>query len=277
MKAYMFPGQGSQKIGMGAELFDKFSDLVDEADKILGYSLKTLCLEDPNKNLGNTAFTQPALFCVNHFHFLSLNSSADYYLGHSLGEYNALVASECLSFSEGLQLVKERGRLMSEVKDGGMSAIIGLSQTKLEAILSHHPSIDLANINAPSQIVVSGPVADLSALEEACKEAGASMAVRLNVSGSFHSRYLKDVAESFSSTLKQAHFSHTKNPVISNVTALPYPNTNADELLYKQIFSSVQWVKSIHFLQENGVDEYIEVGPGRVLKGLLRHIERAKN
>ena len=275
MKAFMFPGQGSQKKGMGAEYFDTFAALVAEADDILGYSLKALCLEDANEQLNNTAFTQPALFCINHFHFLAKGETADYYLGHSLGEYNALLAAGIISFTDGLKLVQERGRLMSEVKNGGMSAIIGLAQNQLEDLLQDYASIDLANINAPNQIVVSGPAEDLGPLEEACKAAGASMAIRLNVSGAFHSRYLKTVADQFHNSLQTAKFSIATVPVISNVSADIYPNENQAQLLEQQIYSSVQWVKSIHKLKDLGVSEFTEVGPGRVLGGLLRHIERA--
>lgn len=274
MKAFMFPGQGSQKKGMGAEYFDTFPALVAQADSLLGYSLKTLCLEDTQDQLNNTAFTQPALFCINHFHFLATGETADYYLGHSLGEYNALVAAGILSFADGLKLVQERGRLMSEVKNGGMSAIIGLAQNQLETLLQEHPSIDLANINAPNQIVVSGPAEDLAALEEDCKTAGATMAIRLKVSGAFHSRYLKSVAQHFAHSLQSTSFLPATVPVISNVTADVYSNDPA-QLLEQQIYSSVQWVKSIQKLKELGVSEFTEVGPGRVLGGLLRHIERA--
>ena len=274
--AVMFPGQGSQKIGMGSDLFNKYSDLEATASNICGFSIKELCINGPVEQLNNTKYTQPALYVVNHLiylDYLAENSEPNYLIGHSLGEYNALTAAAAIDFETGLNLVKQRGSMMSEVIDGGMSAIIGLDLLTLEGILNNEEcnQIDMANINAPNQIVVAGPVEQLEKVEHYAKENGAKMAVRLKVSGSFHSRYMKPLAQQFKEIIDNVQFSDIGVPVIANINGKPYINKNIGECLTAQLYSSVEWVKTIHYLKSQDVETFNEVGPGKVLTGLLRH------
>ena len=163
---YVFPGQGSQKVGMGKELFDKYPDIINRADKILGYSIKTLCIEDPDGRLNKTEFTQPALYVVNALHYMNEIESGpkpDFLAGHSLGEISALYASGVLTFEDGLTIVKKRGELMSNEQGGGMAAVLGLSAEKnSESLLSNNlDKIDLANFNSPMQTVISGDASQI--------------------------------------------------------------------------------------------------------------------
>jgi len=168
MKTYIFPGQGSQSKGMGGELFDEYSELIEKADKILGYSVKSLCLEDPDKVLGNTQFTQPALYVVNALSYYKKieqeGAKPDYVAGHSLGEFNALLAAECFDFEAGLKLVKKRGELMSQAPEGAMAAILNTTEAEILRILEENnlTGIDLANYNTQSQIVISGSKEDIA-------------------------------------------------------------------------------------------------------------------
>lgn len=270
----MFPGQGSQKKGMGLEFFEQFSEIVELAQDSLGLSISQEIEE--GSNLSQTAYTQPLLYLVNHLYYLNALQEGlkpDLAIGHSLGEYNALVAAGALSFEDGLRLVQLRGSLMGQVKEGGMSAVIGLEQDVLETILTNQgeSAVDLANINAPNQLVISGPIKQLDVVDPACKDAGAKMVVRLPVSGAFHSRYMKPVAEEFSKTLETIPFHSFDFPVISNVTAEQYEESSVADLLTQQIFSSVRWVETIKGLQQKGIQDFIELGPGKVLKSLLRY------
>ena len=270
----MFPGQGSQKKGMGLEFFEQFPDVVESAQDSLGLNIVQE-IEEGN-NLSQTAYTQPLLFLVNHLYYLNAlqeGVKADIAIGHSLGEYNALVAAGALSFEDGLRLVKVRGALMGQVKEGGMTAVIGLDQVTLETILKTEggSAVDLANINAPNQLVISGPTDALDIIDPACKDAGAKMVVRLPVSGAFHSRYMKHVAQEFNQTLSIISFESFDIPVISNVTAQAYQQDSIADLLTQQIYSSVRWVETIQALQQKGDYQFLELGPGKVLKGLLRY------
>ena len=275
-KVVMFPGQGSQKIGMGSNLLDKYSDLERTASNICGFSIKELCINGPVEQLNNTKYTQPTLYVINHLSYLDYlteNSEPNYLIGHSLGEYNALTAANAMDFETGLNLVKQRGSMMSEVMDGGMSAIIGLKISTLADILKQEKcnTVDMANINAPNQIVVAGPVEQLEIVEHYAKENGAKMAVRLKVSGSFHSRYMKPLAQQFKKIIDDVEFSEIQVPVIANINGEPYINKNIGECLTVQLYSSVEWVKTIHYLKSQHVETFNEVGPGKVLTGLLRH------
>ncbi|MCH2176666.1 MAG: ACP S-malonyltransferase [Lentisphaeria bacterium] len=273
----MFPGQGSQKVGMGAELFDRFADLTAQADEVLGYSIKELCTEDPNGLINNTQYTQPALYTVNAFTFLAKQEDEGYApdvaIGHSLGEYDALFAAGAFDFITGLKMVKVRGELMSKATGGGMAAIIGMdgdAVTKLLADLSLD-SIDLANLNAPNQTVISGIKEDIVKAEPLIKDAGAKRCVVLPVSGAFHSRYMKEAADKFYNEIKDLPFNDLKIPVIANSTAAAYENGKVAETLTAQVFSSVRWVETISQLKGDDVN-FMECGPGRVLAGLLRYI-----
>jgi len=287
--AIVFPGQGSQKRGMGQGLFDEVAEyrsVEKEVDAIVGYSMRKLCLEDTENRLKDTQYTQPSLYVVNALHFYRERSQGvtpAFVAGHSLGEYNALLAAGVFDFLTGLRLVKERGALMSKVKNGCMAAVIGLGAAAIGKVIkdSGLSSIDVANFNSPSQTVVSAPVEDIKRAGPLFEKAGAQMYIPLQVSAAFHSRYVADAAKSFADFLAPMSFGAPKVPVIANVTGKPYPTENAadavKELLAKQITHSVQWTESIRFLIKQGVKQFTEMGPGNVLTRLVQQIQQQDN
>jgi malonyl CoA-acyl carrier protein transacylase len=289
MIAFVFPGQGSQKRGMGQGLFDEVREYVAverEVDRILGYSLRKLCLEDAENRLKETQFTQPSLYVVNALHYykaISQGIHPTYLAGHSLGEYNALLAAGVFDFLTGLRLVKKRGELMSQIRNGSMAAVIGLSASKIERLISEHGlvSLDVANFNSPSQIVLSGPVEDIKRGESIFEKGGARMYMPLPVSAAFHSRYMADAAKAFADVLTPISFAVPQMPVIANATAQLYPTHNTSEsvksLLVKQITNSVQWTQSIRFLINQGITQFSEMGPGNVLTKLGQQIQKEED
>src|SRR5579863_708143 len=234
MIAFLFPGQGSQKRGMGQGLFDEvreYASVEKHVDTILGYSLRKLCLEDPDNRLKETQYTQPSLYVVNALHYykaISQDTRPAYLAGHSLGEYNALLAAGVFDFLTGLRLVKKRGELMSQAKNGGMGAVIGLGANVIAKVIKENGlgNIDVANFNSPAQTVVSGPVDDIKRAGPLFERAGAQMYVPLQVSAAFHSRYMADAAKAFAGFVAPMSFAPPKIPVIANVTAEPYPVDN---------------------------------------------------
>lgn len=289
MIAFVFPGQGSQKKGMGQGLFDEvpeYAAVEREVDALVGYSMRKLCLEDPDNRLKETQFTQPSLYVVNALHYykaVSQGTRPAWLAGHSLGEYNALLASGAFDFLTGLRLVKKRGELMAQARNGGMGAVIGLGASGIEKVLreSGLTSIDVANFNSPSQTVVSGPVEDIKRAGPFFEKGGAQMYIPLPVSAAFHSRYMADAAKEFADFLAPISFSSPKTPVVANVTAQPYPSDNAAEsvksLLVKQITSPVRWTDSVRFLVAQGVTQFSETGPGNVLTRLVQQIQQQKD
>mgnify|MGYP001066860381 CR=1 FL=1 len=279
----LFPGQGSQSVGMGGDLFERYADWTAEADRILGYSIRELCLEDPRGELGLTQFTQPALFVVNA---LTWRARVDegkpapaYVAGHSLGEYNALLAAGVFDFATGLELVRERGALMGRVSGGGMAAVIGLTPERIAGILEGSEAgrrIDVANYNAFDQTVIAGPQADLEAVRPDFEAAGARAFTTLKVSAPFHSRYMREAMEEFAATLERYTFAAPAIPVISNVTAEPYPADDVRGTLAKQIGSSVRWLDSMIWLLDRGITDFEEVGPGNVLTKMIARIRKAR-
>lgn len=283
MKTFMFPGQGSQKKGMGGDLFDRFAELTAKADAVLGYSIKTLCLEDPDKVLGETQFTQPALYVVNalsyYAHIEDGGDKPDFVAGHSLGEYNALLAAEVFDFEAGLKLVKRRGELMSEASGGGMAAIMNTPKEQIEQILADNglTNIDLANFNTQEQIVISGLKEEVTNAKAFFQE-GKMMFHPLNTSGAFHSRFMEPSRKKFLTYVKKFKMQGPKIPVIANVTAREYGDDIA-ETLAGQISSSVKWFDSVqHLIFDKGSDdspmEFIEFGHGNVLTKMVKKIER---
>ena len=274
MLAYVFPGQGSQRAGMGADLFDEFPDLTAEADRVLGWSVREVCLTDDGR-LNRTEYTQPALYVVNalsHLRQLARTGRRpDYLAGHSLGEYNALFAARVFDFATGLTLVRRRGELMAGATGGGMAVVLGLPAERVGVLLAENgrDTVDVANLNAPDQVVLSGPRADVLACQELFTSAGARF-VPLKVSGAFHSRYMRPAQREFADFLTGYTLPPPTIPVISNVTARPYGNDVAD-LLVRQIATSVNWVDSVRYLLDRGVSVE-QVGPGAVLTGLTRTI-----
>jgi malonyl CoA-acyl carrier protein transacylase len=281
--ACLFPGQGSQSVGMGAELFDRFGDWTTQADAVLGYSIRELCLSDPRGELALTRFTQPALFVVNALMWRARTEAGAprpaFVAGHSLGEYNALLAAGVFDFTTGLRLVERRGALMGRVSGGGMAAIIGLTPEQIEAVLAESDAgrrLDVANYNGLDQTVIAGPTADLTAVVPAFEQVGARKVALLNVSAPFHSRYMSEAMKEFGAALASAAFAAPAIPVIANVTARPYPADGVRETLAQQIGHSVRWLDTIRYLLEQGVTDFEEVGPGLVLTKLVARIRKGR-
>lgn len=273
MSTYLFPGQGSQILGMGKDLFTHFPEEVKQADKILAYSIIDLCLQDTSNRLSNTLYTQPALYVVEALSFLlkkNTQQAANYYAGHSLGEYSALFAAGAFDFKTGLLLVKKRGELMAQATGGGMLAVINLSALRITELLTENrlQSIDFANFNSPKQIVLSGPANDI-VLASQILSPEATMCVPLRVSGAFHSRYMQTAADEFERYIAPFNFQSLQTPVIANVTASPYNDNSIKENLVKQIVSPVLWSKTIAYLKEQGENDFQEIGPGNVLTRLM--------
>jgi len=289
MLAFIFPGQGSQKRGMGQGLFDdvpEYGVVENDVDAIVGYSMRKLCLEDGDDRLKQTQFTQPSLYVVNALHYYKAvrdGARPSYLAGHSLGEYNALLAAGVFDFLTGLRLVKKRGELMSQARNGGMAAVVGLNADKVGKVIQDHglSSIDVANFNTPSQTVVSGPVDDIKNAGPLFEKEGAQMYLPLQVSAAFHSRYMADASKAFADFLTPMTFAAPKTPIIANVTAQPYPTGNASEsvksLLANQITQSVQWSRTVRFLSSQGVTQFSETGPGNVLTRMVQQIQQAKD
>jgi trans-AT polyketide synthase/acyltransferase/oxidoreductase domain-containing protein len=259
MRAYLFPGQGSQKKGMGEPLFAEFPELTRKADKILGYSIKELCLEDPGDQLMQTQYTQPAVYVVNALSYLKkiqTEPKPDYVLGHSVGEYNALFASGVVDFESGLKLVMKRGELMAQARGGGMAAVMGLTEDNVEEILEKNnlKNLYLANYNSSYQLVISGSREAVESAEPVFLENGATHYRILNVSGAFHTPYMADAKKKFKKYVKKFKFGETGIPIISNVTARPYKPDEIKDNIIEQITTPVKWMESIRYLLAKGID-----------------------
>ena len=291
--AFLFPGQGSQHVGMGLDLVQvepASRAVFDRADELLGFSLSTLCFEGPEKTLRDTANQQPALL-VNSIAMLRAmevrdGPSADFVAGHSLGEFSALIAAGSLSFDDGLNLVKNRGRLMKkagEEQPGAMAAILGLDVSTAQEIceLSEYQTgrpVQIANDNCPGQVVISGDIDALNVAVQLAESEGARKVIKLPISIAAHSPLMNTAANNFSSVLENTVIKAPNKPIIGNVSAAPL--TNPDEIrdeLMLQLTSPVNWTDSMKFLLDQGVDTYYEVGSGSVLLGLMKRIDRKAN
>ncbi|RYL95373.1 [acyl-carrier-protein] S-malonyltransferase [Sporolactobacillus sp. THM7-4] len=286
--AFVFPGQGSQSVGMGADIADTFPEakrLFDSADDRVGFPLSDLIFNGPEDQLKLTENTQPAILAVSAILYKLLAAegiTCDYTAGHSLGEYSALVASGVLSFDDAVYAVRQRGLLMEEAVpagEGTMAAVLGLDAGTLEDICrkasSEEESVQIANLNSPGQIVISGTVRGVKTAAGMAESAGARRVIPLAVSGPFHSALMKPAAEKMRKVLDEITVKNAEIPVIANSTA--ETETEADEIrhhLIEQLYSPVRWVESIEKLRGLGVETYVEVGPGRVLSGLIRKIHR---
>ena len=286
--ALIFPGQGSQSVGMGRDLYDNFKtakDVFEEASDAIHVDMKKLCFEGPKEYLGNTHNTQPALLTASTAAFRVLTEesgiSADFMAGHSLGEYSALTASGAISFTQAIKLVRFRGRVMNEAAAGGlgeMAAILGLKREDILAAIDEAKEGDVltaANFNSPGQIIISGHADAIDRAIVLCKEKGAKRAMKLAVSGPFHSELMSKAADRLEEELSTISFNDPKVAVYSNVSAIPYVEAHdIAPLLVKQIKSSVMWEDSVNNMITEGAGMFIEVGPGKVLTGLVKRIKK---
>lgn len=277
MKVYGFPGQGSQRKGMGKGLFEKFPEQTAIADRVLGYSIENLCLADPDRTLGRTDYTQPALYVVGALTYLERIAEdpvpPDYLVGHSLGEYVALFAAGVFDFETGLRLVQRRGALMAAATGGGMAAVVGTDEATITRVLEDAglDALDLANHNSVDQFVLSGPNESIDAACKAFDAAGAR-AIRLNVSAPFHSRYMREMADEFATFLGGFTLHAPKIPVLANLDAKPYAADALQPTLMGQIASRVRWTETVRRLMGYGDFEFVELGPGQVLTRLVAKI-----
>ncbi|WP_394232562.1 ACP S-malonyltransferase [Niallia oryzisoli] len=287
--AFIFPGQGSQTVGMGqslAESYQPSNEFFLNADKKLEYPLSKLIFEGPQSDLTLTSNAQPALLTTSIAileYFKQSGITPDYVAGHSLGEYTALVAAGAFSFEEGVYAVHKRGEFMEIAVpngEGTMAAVLGLDRDKLEAVTNEITEsghlVQLANINCPGQIVISGTRKGVELAGIKAKEAGAKRVLPLEVSGPFHSELMKPAAEKLKAVLDEMDISDARVPVIANVSATEM--TAASEIkekLIEQLYSPVQWEKSVQKMLDLGVTTFIEIGPGKVLSGLVKKVSRS--
>lgn len=285
---FVFPGQGSQRVGMGKDLVEASPEaktLFELANKAVGFDLTSLIFEGPEEQLKQTVNTQPALLTTSvalYQAFASHGITPDYVAGHSLGEYSALTAAGSLSFEEAVATVRARGGFMEQAVpsgQGAMAAVLGGEREALaalcEEITSQGQLVELANMNCPGQIVVSGSKEGVEQLVSRVKEIGAKRAIPLEVSGPFHSSLMKPAAQKLEAQLNSINIQDAKVPVIANVTARPVTDgTQISSLLVEQVYSPVLWQDSVNWLIEQGVDTFVEIGPGSVLAGLIKKIDK---
>jgi len=283
--AWIFPGQGSQYVGMGRELCERYGEarlVFEQAEQVLGTNLRQIMFEGPENTLKQTEYAQPAIFvhsvAVSRV-LSSMGLSPAMVAGHSLGEYSALVASGALDFEEGLGLVRDRALSMQdacEINPGAMAAVLGLEASIVERICSEVAAgvVDIANINSPGQTVISGEPEAVRAAGEKAREQGAKRAIPLKVSGAFHSRLMEPAAKKFGPSISSAGISAPEKGFLPNVSATPTDDPDRIRKgLIEQICSPVRWQSTIERMIDEGVDAFVEMGPGKVLTGLLKRID----
>jgi [acyl-carrier-protein] S-malonyltransferase len=288
--AFVFPGQGSQFVGMGKDLYDNFSEirnLYEEANDAVGFSLSNLCFYGPEEQLRQTCNTQPALLATSiailkSMQLMNVDVQADFAAGHSLGEYTAIVAAGGLTYQSAISLVHKRGQYMEQAAANGigkMSAVLGIDRSILEKICNdiseNNSFVQLANMNCPGQIIISGHKEAVDKAGEMAKELGAKRVIALDVSGPFHSKLMQPAKEDLRYAIDGANFIDINIPIISNANAQAVTNAEyIKQLLLEQLTSAVLWEDSINYLINQGVDTFIEIGPGKVLSGLIKKIDR---
>tara|TARA_S200000501_G_scaffold378888_1_gene444581 strand:- start:6714 stop:7622 length:909 start_codon:yes stop_codon:yes gene_type:complete len=282
---WLFPGQGSQKVGMGHDLFLKTNigkSHFKIANNILGYDIQNIIFEGPTEELKKTKNTQPAIYIISVILgklLLAKGFKPNALAGHSLGEYSALTIGEAIDFEKGLDLVKTRSERMDQIglhNEGSMAAIIGLSKNTVISLCNNYQGIGIvvpANINSDTQIVISGNNHALNVIMSLAKDKGAKLVTLLNVSGAFHSPLMEPARESLAVKLNSIEIKDSKYPVYANVNAKPIKNgTEIKKLLIRQIVSPVLWEKSIKNMVQNGINNFLEIGPGKILQGLSKRI-----
>jgi len=290
MFSVIFPGQGSQSVGMAKDLYNKFKiikELFSQADEILKFSITKLILDGPKEELDQTENTQPAMFLVGYSIFqlikkdfnIDLNE-ANYFAGHSLGEYTALACAEALSFSETLRLLRIRGKSMQEAVpkgEGGMVAILGSTFDTIEKIIienNNNYKCYIANDNSNGQLVISGKINDLDLLIKDLKKNNIK-SIKLSVSAPFHCKLMKNATKIMQNEIQKCDFKNPKNTLISNVTSQEVNDASLlKESLVKQIESRVRWRENVNLMLEKKVNQFIEIGPGKVLSGLVKRIDK---
>lgn len=278
---HVFPGQGAHRVGMGKELFRGYPHLVRQADAVLGYSIEELCLHGPGERLSDTRYTQCAMYTVGALSYVdrirATGELPDCVAGHSLGEYVALFAAGAFDFVTGLELVAKRASLMAETGPGAMAAVLGITADRVREVLAGDgaPQVDIANLNAPEQTVVSGLPDDIAVAVELLKRETKAV-VPLKVSGAFHAWPMAPAAREFEEFLAGYRLAPLRIPVISNTTARPYTDDEAAELLVRQLTNPVRWTESIGFLLDLPEPEFHELGPGQVLTGLISQIRAGR-
>jgi len=280
--AYLFPGQGSQSVGMGKSHYDdneEFASYVNRANDVLGFDLKQIMFEGPEEKLKQTEFTQPAIFLHSIALFNTLDATPDMVAGHSLGEFSALVACGAIAFEDALKIVRRRGELMQKAGEnnpGTMAAVIGMDDEVVERICKQATEevgkeVIAANFNCPGQVVISGDEEAIDKAVALLKQEGCRLAKKLPVSGAFHSSLMQPAYDGLKESLEKLDISKPNCPIYSNYTA--EPTTDPEEIrsnVLHQLLNPVRWTQTLQNMHENGADTFVEVGPGKVLQGLVK-------